>query len=112
MEEFSETTEPGAFITSRFPWLSYLPKRLQWWRPQALKYYERQYDLWMKFLTELKSKVSAGKAPVCFAKDFLVEGTLAQELDDEQIAFLAGSRCSISQSHFGYKQVNLFVTQR
>ena len=110
MEDFSETTRPGAFVTSRILWLAHLPVWMQWWRPQALLYFRRQRDLWMKLLINLKSKISAQKAPSCFAKDFLEEVSPSQDFSDEQIAFLAGSKFACSVCSVAPRYGNLLTS--
>lgn len=92
MEEFSEATAPGAFVTDLLPQLSYLPVWLQWWRPRAQRYYQHQHNLWIPIWRELKEKVKKGCAPSCFAKHLLEADMKRYGLEDIQAAFLAGSK--------------------
>ena len=91
MQDFSATTEPGAFITDIIPFFAALPKALQWWRPRALNYYHRQQKLWMGLLQNLQHKTGNGEGPQCFAKDFIEQHSHNDEFSEEEIAFLAGS---------------------
>ncbi|KAM5465548.1 hypothetical protein MauCBS54593_006323 [Microsporum audouinii] len=91
MAEFSETTKPDAFITETIPALAYLPAWMQWWRKEALKYYQNQHDLWMKLWKELEAKSIDGKAPPCFALDLMQNRSLMEEFGEVQAAFLAGT---------------------
>ncbi|RAK76852.1 cytochrome P450 [Aspergillus fijiensis CBS 313.89] len=91
MEDFSQATAPGAFITDLIPQLDRLPTWLQWWRARALKFHERQHSLWMGLWQELRQKVLEGSAPTCFAKHFMETETQRYGIDESQAAFLAGT---------------------
>ena len=90
MEDFSDTTSPGAFPTNSWPFLGSLPSALQWWRPRAVAYYQRQHGLWTKLWSDLKAKVEKGTAPSCFAQQLLENKD--SSIDELQAAFLAGSK--------------------
>lgn len=90
MKGFSDTTKPDSFVTNTFPFLAYLTQRLQWWRPH-IRHLMEQRDLWMTLLDGLKAKMAAGKGPKCLARDFLTSTDGLKNVDDEQMAFLAGS---------------------
>lgn len=98
MEDFSQATAPGAFITDLIPQLDRLPTWLQWWRARALKFHERQHSLWMGLWQELRQKVLEGSAPTCFAKHFMETETQRYEIDESQAAFLAGSKSGPGQA--------------
>ncbi|KAJ5631640.1 O-methylsterigmatocystin oxidoreductase [Penicillium longicatenatum] len=91
MQDFSQATAPGVFITDLIPQLDNLPVRLQWWRPQARKFHERQYAVWMPLWQELRRRVTEGTAPSCFAKHFMEADMQRFQIDETQAAFLAGT---------------------
>lgn len=91
MKEFSESAEPGAFLADMYPPLAKLPVWLQWWRPRARRYYERQKTIWMKYWNTLKIQRELGIAPECFVKQWMETDQEKHGIDEVQAAFVAGS---------------------
>jgi cytochrome P450 len=91
MEEFAEASHPTKWIAEVIPPLSRLPEVLQWWRPEALRYQERQNNLWMRYWRDLKKKIEDGTAPECFVKQFAESNYEGKGIDELQAAYTAGS---------------------
>lgn len=100
MKEFSESAEPGAFLADTFPPLAKLPLALQWWRPRARRYYERQQRIWMKFWSNLTRKMRHGNAPECFVKQWVETEYEKQGISEVQAAFVAGSKLAVISPRF------------
>lgn len=93
MKEFSEHAAPGAYLADTLPPLaSILPPEFQWWRAGALRLYDHQLRVWMKYWNTLKEQMDGGKAPECFVRDFAETDYQAQGISEEQAAFVAGSK--------------------
>ena len=92
MQEFSEHVAPGAYMADLVPPLARIPIPLQWWRARALKCYHRQAKIWLKYWNALKRQIADGKAPDCFVKQYMETDYKKQGIDEEQSAFVAGSR--------------------
>lgn len=95
MKEFSDGIAPGAFIADLIPPLSRIPTFLQWWRPRALKYQNRQTKIWMKFWNNLMYEIKQKRAPECFVKQFVSTDYKAQGISDLQGAFVAGTMIEV-----------------
>lgn len=77
------------------PSLAKLPLCLQWWRNSALAYQRHQSEFWMRYWIDLKALAEEGKAPDCFATQWMKDGQDSQGMDDTEGAFIAGSRLYI-----------------
>ncbi|KAK1480709.1 hypothetical protein CTAM01_14271 [Colletotrichum tamarilloi] len=91
LRDFTEVAEPGAYIADMFPPLANLPSFLQWWRPAAIRAYERQRKIWMHYWNGLKTSVAEKKAPECFVKQFMESDFEKLGITDVQAGFVAGS---------------------
>jgi cytochrome P450 len=89
--EFGEASSPTRWIAEIVPPLSRLPTWLQWWRPEAMSYQERQNAAWMGYWQMLKKKIEDGTAPECFVKQFAESDYQAKGIDEMQAAYTAGS---------------------
>jgi hypothetical protein len=93
MKEFSECAAPGEFIAELIPPLvDIIPVSLQWWRPRALKYQERQTKIWVRYWDTLMKQIKEGRAPNCFVKQFAETDYKDQGISDVQAAYVAGSK--------------------
>lgn len=91
LAEFGEASSPTKWIAEILPPLSTLPEWMQWWRPEAMRYQERQNKLWMGYWQQLKRKIEEGSAPECFVKQFAQTDYQAKGIDELQAAYAAGS---------------------
>ncbi|EXJ86779.1 hypothetical protein A1O3_03733 [Capronia epimyces CBS 606.96] len=92
MKEFSDATAPGVFIADTLPPLAdVVPQPLQWWRRQALQYYNRQARIWMKYWTILQEQIRQGVAPDCFVRQWSEGDYKKQGISEIQAAFVAGT---------------------
>ena len=92
LAEFGEASHPTKWIAEVLPPLSKLPEWMQWWRPEAMRYQERQNKAWMGYWQNLKKKIDEGTAPECFVKQFAESDYQAKGIDELQAAYAAGSR--------------------
>lgn len=90
MKDFSDAAAPGAFVADLFPPLARIPVWLQWWRPRALRAYNKQKKTWMKYWNRLKAEVDEKRAPECFVKQFLEMDFEKQGITEVQASFVAG----------------------
>ncbi|OHE99043.1 hypothetical protein CORC01_05733 [Colletotrichum orchidophilum] len=91
LKDFTEVAQPGAYIADMFPPLANLPWFFQWWRPAAIRAYERQRNIWMLYWNDLKTSVAEKKAPECFVKQFMESDFEKLGVTDVQAGFVAGS---------------------
>ncbi|KPM40123.1 hypothetical protein AK830_g6429 [Neonectria ditissima] len=91
MKDFSEAAAPGAMVADLFPPLASIPVWLQWWRPGAIRAYNRQKKTWMKYWDRLKVQMDEKRAPECFVKQFLETDFEKQGITEVQAGFVAGS---------------------
>jgi hypothetical protein len=89
--EFAEASSPTRWWAEILPPLSQLPEFLQWWRPEAMRFQERQNRVWMGYWQKLKQKIADGTAPVCFVKQFAESDYESKGIDELQAAYTAGS---------------------
>lgn len=93
MDEFSWAALPGRFIADTIPFLAKLPTWLQWWKPEADRYFNNQVNLWTELWNDLLKKREEGRAPECFVKDFMETDYQKQGISELQGAFMAGGEC-------------------
>ena len=98
--EFAEASNPTRWWAEILPPLSRLPEFLQWWRPEAMRFQERQNRVWMGYWQRLKQKIEDGTAPTCFVKQFAESDYRSKGIDELQAAYTAGSI-----SHFRFPNV-------
>jgi cytochrome P450 len=91
MSEFAKASHPTRWWAEIIPPLSNLPESLQWWRPIALGYQERQNRLWTKYWNALKKQIADGTAPECFVKQFSESDYASKGIEELQAAYTAGS---------------------
>ncbi|KIV77300.1 hypothetical protein PV11_09107 [Exophiala sideris] len=60
------------------PWLNYLPKPLQWWRPYGEDLFKRTLQIYKQEVDGYMEKQKTGQAQPCFAGD-IIEGTAKKE---------------------------------
>jgi hypothetical protein len=65
---------------------------MQWWRPEALRFQQRQNKVWMGYWQTLKKKIEEGTAPECFVKQFAESNYQDKGIDEMQAAYTAGSK--------------------
>lgn len=96
MKEFSESAfGAGSFLADTFPPLANIPVWMQWWRPRARQYYNRQRNIWTKYWRSLQELIAQDKAPECFVKQWVTDAVQVKHgIDDVQAAFVAGSTLS------------------
>src|SRR5947209_8650145 len=70
LAEFGEASNPTRWWAEIILPLSKLPEWMQWWRPKALQFQQRQDKVWMGYWQDLKNKMEEGRAPECFVKQF------------------------------------------
>jgi cytochrome P450 len=81
---------PGKFAVERYPILKYVPSLIAPWKAQMLQQRQKDIDLYVDLLNEVREKVARNASPTCFAKHLLQE----QErlgMTDLEIAYTAGS---------------------
>jgi hypothetical protein len=91
LAEFGEASNPVRWWAEIIPPLAQLPEFLQWWRPEAMRYQERQNKVWMGYWLNLKKKIADGTAPECFVKQFAESDYERKGIDELQAAYTAGS---------------------
>ncbi|KAF2502665.1 putative O-methylsterigmatocystin oxidoreductase [Lophium mytilinum] len=91
MKDFSDAARPGAYIADVVPPLARLPTWMQWWRKSALKAYERQASIWLKYWNQLRAQIKIKTAPECFAKQFVEDVDQRDDIDEVTAAFVAGT---------------------
>ena len=96
MDDFTKVAAPGTYIADAIPQLGRLPKSLQWWHKSVEPYYQRQANLWMKYWTDLRTKMETGQAPECFVKHFIETDYERQGITELQAAFVAGSKSALT----------------
>lgn len=87
---FSDTVATR-FLVDQHPFLTKLPKRLQWWRRKYEAYHQKEADLWLGLWNGLKSQVASGNRTGCFAERLLEEDYPALGISEIQAAYVAGS---------------------
>lgn len=91
MDEFSKAATPGRYMAETLPGLAKLPAWMQWWRKEALRSFNRQAAIWMKYWTGLRTKMEQGQAPECFVKQFIETDYEKNKISELQASFVAGS---------------------
>ncbi|KAF9002774.1 cytochrome P450 [Cyathus striatus] len=61
-EYFSKVNVPGRYLVDSWPFLLRLPKRLQWFRHEAEQQRERDTQMYLKLLAEVKQRINLGMA--------------------------------------------------
>ncbi|KAH9207922.1 cytochrome P450 [Leptodontidium sp. 2 PMI_412] len=74
---------PMKNLCDQFPWLSYLPKPLQWWRPYGERYFNFCRSAYKEEFDKLLEKMNNGTARPCFAID-LVQGAEKKEFNIDE----------------------------
>jgi len=92
LAEFGEASNPTRWWAEIIPPLSKLPEWMQWWRPEALQFQQRQNKVWMGYLQDLKKKMQEGTAPECFVKQFAESKYEEKGIGEMQAAYVAGSK--------------------
>jgi hypothetical protein len=92
LAEFGEASSPTRWWAEIIPPLSNLPEWMQWWRPEALRFQQRQNKVWMGYWQTLKKKIEEGTAPECFVKQFAESNYQDKGIDEMQAAYTAGSK--------------------
>jgi hypothetical protein len=96
LSEFGEASNPTRWWAEIIPPLSRLPEWMQWWRPEAMRFQERQNKVWMGYWQTLKRKIEEGTAPECFVKQFAQSDYQSKGIDEMQAAYTAGSMIPMS----------------
>ncbi|GLA60060.1 hypothetical protein AtubIFM55763_005466 [Aspergillus tubingensis] len=91
MQEFSEFATPGKYLAETFQVLAYLPKWMQWWRNAALRSFNRQAVIWMKYWNRLRTQMEKNQAPDCFVKQFINTDYERMGISELQASFVAGT---------------------
>lgn len=60
--DFILNATPGKFLVDIFPILSYLPKPLQWWRPEPERHFQEDSKLLLELMNEVRERMSKGLA--------------------------------------------------
>ncbi|KAJ5031346.1 cytochrome P450 [Bipolaris maydis] len=89
-EAMVEHLQPGATLVDGFPILAKLPKPLQWWRKKGEALYKASLQVYGYELDKIQEKIDAGKAPECFAREFL-QSPDAAKMKESQRIFILGS---------------------
>ncbi|KAL6408581.1 putative cytochrome p450 protein [Ilyonectria robusta] len=66
-----------------FPWLSKLPKPLQWWRPFGEAFFRKHVEMFQKEYELLLDRMAKGTAKPCFAVDVL-QGAAKKEFEVDE----------------------------
>ncbi|KAJ9483385.1 hypothetical protein VN97_g10023 [Penicillium thymicola] len=91
MDEFSKAVTPGKYMAETLPVLTKLPAWMQWWRKEALRSFNRQAAIWMKYWTGLMTQMDQGQAPECFVKQFIETDYEKNNISELQASFVAGT---------------------
>ena len=81
---------PGKYAAERYPALKYVPAIFAPWKAEVLKQRQKDIQLYMDLLNDIKDKVARGVATPCFASHLLEEQE-ALGMSDLELAYTAGS---------------------
>ncbi|KAK7450634.1 hypothetical protein VKT23_012944 [Stygiomarasmius scandens] len=86
LQRMGMASQPGTFFVDYHPLLRYIPmfvRKLRTWHREELALYQKQ-------LSRVQEDITNGQCQPCFGK-FLLENRSGHGLDDEEMAYLAGS---------------------
>ncbi|PPQ65061.1 hypothetical protein CVT26_015757 [Gymnopilus dilepis] len=84
---------PGTYLVNVFPFLNHLPRWMASWKRDGLEWHRRDTEMFMKFNKEVQEKTYPETSASCFVSD-LLENTDANELSEEEAAWLPGTMLS------------------
>ncbi|KAK8136064.1 hypothetical protein PG984_004004 [Apiospora sp. TS-2023a] len=90
MGRLTSVNIPGKYAAERYPALKYVPAMFAPWKAQVLKQRQKDIQLYMDLLNDIKDKVARGVATPCFATHLLEEQE-ALGMSDLELAYAAGS---------------------
>ncbi|KAJ3504258.1 hypothetical protein NMY22_g17982 [Coprinellus aureogranulatus] len=102
---FVMNSTPGKFLVDIFPILSYLPKPLQWWRPEPERHFQEDSRLLLQLMNSVRDRMAKGLAYTSTATRAL-EKQGAFGLNDLETAFAlsapfgAGAGTTLAQLDF------------
>ncbi|PNS18180.1 3-hydroxyphenylacetate 6-hydroxylase [Sphaceloma murrayae] len=89
-EDVIMAMQPGKNLVDGFPILAKLPSFLHWWRRKGEHYLAESIRVYDYEVNHIKALMDAGKAPPCFAVDFL-QATANSHFDELQKTFVMGT---------------------
>ncbi|KAJ3519541.1 hypothetical protein NMY22_g13146 [Coprinellus aureogranulatus] len=105
LSDFVMNSTPGKFLVDIFPILSYLPKPLQWWRPEPERHFQEDSKLLLQLMNSVRDRMAKGLAYTSTATRAL-EKQGAFGLNDLETAFAlnapfgAGAGTTLAQLDF------------
>lgn len=91
LDNFTNASQPGAYIVDSFPSLAQLPEWLFGnWRKVGQKMFEHDSTFYLELWNNLKKETDEGTAPECFCKEFYVNDPSKVGIDDRQAAYTCG----------------------
>ncbi|KAK8004148.1 ribosome biogenesis protein MAK21 [Apiospora arundinis] len=90
MGRLTSVNIPGKYAAERYPALKYIPTIFAPWKAEVLEQRQKDIQLYMELLNDIKDKVARGVATPCFTTHLLEEQE-ALGMSDLELAYTAGS---------------------
>ncbi|CCC10889.1 hypothetical protein SMACR_04120 [Sordaria macrospora] len=90
MDRLTSVNIPGKFAVERYPALKYVPSIFAPWKAEVLRQRQKDIDMYLGLLNEVKDKMRRGVAVDCFTT-YLISEQMNHGMNDLELAYAAGS---------------------
>ncbi|KAJ4416338.1 hypothetical protein N0V85_002320 [Neurospora sp. IMI 360204] len=90
MGRLTSVNIPGKFAVERYPPLKYLPSIFAPWKAEVLRQRQKDVDMYLDLVNEVKDKMKRGVAADCFTT-YLINEQKNHGMNDLELAYAAGS---------------------